>query len=265
MISDGFFLEGVLFLYQRPFVFYAFFIEKFHENSNTISIKAGRTFFLLFLIFYSPLVFSSEVMDVWRNNRAVDQIDQKKFLQAHEGFNQLLSERMFHPVFQFNLGFSFLSLGEIKKAIKMYKEILRLHPLPPEIEFSSLYNLGVLYSGLLEEDMENLDKALHFYQGALKFKPDSKEVKTNIELLFRGSGGKGNKRNDQKSQRDKEGRRGPVTNKPEKEENQKKYKIEKMSKKDVERILNELKEQEQNIRAKYKRKKFREADREKNW
>ena len=205
-------------------------------------------------------------MDVWQNNWAVDQLSQKKFLQAHENFNELLSRQTFHPVFQFNLGFSFFSLGEVNKAIKMYKEILKLEPLPPEIEFSSLYNLGVLYHLLLGEEPTNLDRALHFYQKALKFKPDSKKIKTNIELLFRGSGGKGSKRKNQRNKNGEQGAGGPVTNKPDKgQKDQKKYKVEKMSKKDVERILNELKKQEQSIRAKYKRKKFREADREKSW
>ncbi len=234
-------------------------------------VMTGRLFLFLFMIFCFSPVMASEVMDVWRNNRAVDQLDQKKFLQAHESFNRLLGEHTFHSVFRFNLGVSFVGLGEVNKAIKMYRELLKLHPLPPGVEFSSLYNLGVLYSLLLGEDPENLNRALRFYQKALEIRPDSKEIKTNIELLFRGS--EGNQGSGKSSQERKNGKKEyesrkkkSFTDKPdEKQGKQQKNKDKKMSEKDVEKILNELKKQEQNIRARHKRKKFREADREKSW
>ncbi len=169
----------------------------------------------------------------------------------------------FNPIFQYNMGFSFIATEEKKKAVQMYEEILKQKPLPPEIEFATYFNLGVLYS--LKEFSDGIDKALEYYQLALNVRPDSKEVKTNIELLFQSGKGKG--KGDKKEQsKEGEGEDQPkepqkFTNKP--QPNQ--FKSKEMSKGDVKKILEELKKQEQKIRAKHERKGKREADREKDW
>ena len=187
---------------------------------------------------------------------------QKKVVEAHDEFTKLLGEKPFSRILQYNLGFSFIAVEEVEKAVKMYKELLKYQPLPPEIEFASHYNLGTL-NGMLG----NLDEALNHYQEALTFDPDSKKIKTNIELLFKGEGGgkgKGDKK-DQKKKGDDEEQKEPqeFTNKPQKQPEQ--FDGKEMSKSDVKKILEELKKQEQRIRAKHQRKGGKEADRDKNW
>ena len=149
----------------------------------------------------------------------------------------------------------------------MYRETLKLNPLLPNVEFTVLYNLGVLHSQLINKNSENLDQALHYYQKALEFNPDSKEIKVNIELLLqrnRKAGNSSNKNQKNKNQESEGEKNKKFTNNPEKGEG-KKYKNKKLSKKDVDRILNELKKQEQSIRAKHERKNRKEAVRDKNW
>ena len=84
-----------------------------YENSFSFEKFPGKILFLFFLVFlFSERILAGEIMDVWKNNRAVDQLKQKKFLEAREGFSYLLGENSFHPVFQFNLGSSFIGLGD---------------------------------------------------------------------------------------------------------------------------------------------------------
>ena len=78
----------------------------------------------------------------------------------------------------------------------------------------------------------------------MKLKPDSKEIKTNIEILFADREVVGLKKGIRKQIRIKTPKTGKKRfyHKPDKmKEDQKKYKDKKMSKKNVEKILNELK------------------------
>ena len=215
----------------------------FFEDFFSLGKFSGKILFFFFLVFlFFERALAGEMTDIWKNNQAVDQLKQKKFLEAHEKFSHLLGENSFHPVFQFNLGSSFIGLGDFERAVKMYRETLKLNPLHPKVEFTVLYNLGVLYSQLIAEDPANLEKALHYYQKALEFKPDSKEIKTNIELLLRefqkNKESSNTCQNEGQNPGDKQKKE--FTNKPKQEESQK-YKNKKLSKKDVENILNELK------------------------
>ena len=222
--------------------------------------------FLVILLLSFKALGTGDLRDIWSNNQAVKHMEQKKMLEAHEEFTQLLSQKPFHPLFQFNLGSSFIAVEELPKAIKMYNEILKLNPLPPQIEFATYYNLGVLNS--LGED-SNIDLALENYQKALALVPDSKEIKTNIELLFKGGKGKGKgDKKDKKDQNQDQSDKGEQPKEPQKFTNKKQpnqFDGKEMSKGDVKKILEELKKQEQRIRAKHDRKGGKESDREKNW
>lgn len=261
--------------YQLP-LFFAFLFGLVELFIGTRKRKLGPwqgrfssnlTLLLAVLLFAAtPEVQAQDLglSDIWRTNQATKHMQQKKMLEAHEEFTQLLSERPFHPLYQYNMGTSFLGVEEPKKALKMFNEVLKMNPLPPEVEYATYYNLGVL-NGIEGGDIE---KALENYQKALRFNPESQEIKTNIELLLSGGGqgGKG-KNKDKKDQKDK-GEDGEqpqepqeFTNKPQPDQ----FKSKEMSKGDVKKILEELKKQEQRIRAKHDRKGGKEADRAKNW
>ena len=219
---------------------------------------------LVSLLLFAPSVFATtNLVEIWGNNQAVDHLGQKKVTEAHEEFTQLLAKSPFHPLFRFNTGGSFVAIEEPDKAIKMYNEVLKLNPLPPEIEFATYFNLGFLNS--LEG--KDIDEAVKNYQKALAFKPDSKEIKTNIELLFKGGkgGGKGKDKNkqDQQNKEDGEQPQEPQQFTNKKQPNQ--FDGKEMSKGDVKKILEELKKQEQRIRAKHDRKGKKQADNDKNW
>lgn len=207
---------------------------------------------------------SSDIREIWRNNQAVNHMTQKKVTEAHEEFTRLLAQSPFHPLFRFNTGGSFVATEEPDKAIAMYKEVLKLNPLPPEIEFATYFNLGFLNS--LEG--KDINEAVKNYQKALALQPNSKEVKTNIELLFKGGkgGGKGDNQEKSDDPKNQEGEEQPqepqkFTNKPQPGQ----FEGKDMSKGDVKKILEELKKQEQRIRAKHQRKGKRQSDRDKNW
>ena len=70
---------------------------------------------------------TSNLSDIWRNNQAAKHMTQKKMLEAHEQFTQLLSEKPFHPLFQSNMAASFIGVEEFQKAIQMYNEVLKLN------------------------------------------------------------------------------------------------------------------------------------------
>ncbi len=209
---------------------------------------------------------TNDLRDIWRNNEAVEHLKQKKVLEAHEEFTELLSEKPFHPLYQFNMGSSFIGIEEMEKAKQMYAEILKQNPLPPELEFAVQYNLGVLNS----TKGGDTEKALAHYQKALALQPESQEIKTNIELLMQsqGKGGKGENKDKNKDKKNKdESEEGEQQKEPQSFQNKQpdQFKSKDMSKGDVKKILEELKKQEQRIRAKHERKGGREADRDKAW
>src|SRR5690606_24829315 len=59
-------------------------------------------------------------------------------------------------------------------------------------------------AGIAATSLKNIDKALEQYQKALELKPDSEEVKKNIELLWQG-GGDGEGESDQQQKGDQKG------------------------------------------------------------
>ena len=199
---------------------------------------------------------------VWKNNQAVQLLKQEKKIEAYEQFSELIGQDPFQPLFQFNMGSGFLATDEIEKAEKMYAQVVKANNLPKALAFASNFNLGVLASL-----QKNIPKALSFYQKALEFEPDSKETKTNIELLIKQQkgGGKGKSKNKDKN-KNKDQQNKNQQKEPQKFENKpQQFDSKQMSKQDVKKILEELKKQEQKIRAKHQRKGSREKDNEKNW
>lgn len=225
--------------------------------------KRPLLFFLCSLA-YVPMTWAGpSLVEIWDNNQGAEMMAQKKMTEAHETFSEALAKDPFSPILQYNLGASFIGIEEYEKAAKMYKEILKQEPLPPEVGLASSFNLGALY----HQALKDTDQALKYYQKALEYDPESEMVKTNIELLMmaQGGGGKGDSDKKDKPQEGEDGEQPKepqqFTNKP--QPNQ--YDGKDMSKQDVKKILEELKKQEQRIRAKHDRKGDKEADRDKNW
>lgn len=232
------------------------------------------------ILFLMGLAGAEDLGVIWENNQAVELLQQEKPVDAYEKFLSQMSVSPENALLQFNVGTSLLANGEEQKAIELYEELLK--KLPPAkdpqagfLRFAALYNLGVIHGAL-----KKVDKALEFYQQALEINPDSQEVKHNIELLIqsgdgKGEGGEGEDSSEGDSSEDKEPKDGensdkdqdkPRTNKP--QNKQKKFDESQMSKKDLKQILEELKRQEESIRAKIQgknKKKGSDRDTEKPW
>lgn len=241
-------------------------------------------FLSLFLLIVSPMGFAEELDVTRRNNEAVSMFKQEKYLESYETFMSLLAEAPKDPVVHFNLGVSLEAIAEEEKAQKLYVELLKLLETKMQVAseeekakltsiyFATLFNLANVYSRQGE-----IDKALNNYQKALTIVPDSKEIKTNIELMFQqqqGGGGKGDQKNqDQEGEGEGEGQQQSPEQQPQQGQKQQKKKQKfdqsQMSMEDLKRILEELKQQEEKIRAKFqgggKKDKQEDGASGKNW
>jgi Ca-activated chloride channel homolog len=241
----------------------------FSISSLSLALSFAGSLACVFVVLLTslPVWSAPSLIDTWKNNRAIQDMNQKKVLEGFEKLSDLAVRNPEEPLFQFNLGTAFIAVEQKEKSLKMLRDLASsAEVLDPVLFFSVHYNLGVLYS---DKDLFDLDKALEHYQMALLVNPTSIEVKTNIELLFQGGGGQGQGDGEgEEGDQDQEEGEQPeepqeFTNKPKKQPNQ--FDSKDMSKQDVNQILEELKNQEQNIRAKYDRKGKKEADRDKNW
>lgn len=249
-----------------------------------------RYFSLLLILTVVTQQAQARALDlIYKNNTGVRHSGKEKHLEAYETFLGLTAEDPYDPALLFNLGSSLTALGEEEKAAPLYKELLknidlRLGQSKSDEEKMELYKLkyAVLYNlGVHFQVVKEIDQALKYYQQALELNPDSKEIKTNIELLFQGGGqGKGKPDKDQKGEGEGEGEKDPNDSegqgdkeqkpqeKPkesEKEKKQREFDQSQMSMQDLNRIMEELKQQEQNIRAKVQKKGGKDAPREKEW
>lgn len=176
-----------------------------------------------------------------------------------------------------NLGLSFEGLQQAEKALQSYNaaEELALRAQNSSLVFMARFNQAQLLG-----KAQKVDEALALYQKALELIPSSKEVKTNIELLTQAQQGEGSGdgegKQDQKDQPGKDDKDKENEDENKKEDQPKqvqqsaKYKPrpfqgKELSEGDVKKILGELKQQEEKIRAEYNRKELKEQPRDKDW
>ena len=193
-----------------------------------------------------------------------------------------------------NLGLSFEGQQQADNALQSYKEaeVLAEKEGNKELQFMALFNRAQLLG-----KAKKVDEALELYQKALDIVPTSNEAKTNIELLIQsqqgGGGGEGQDQKDQQDQKqdqkqggqgqdqkDQKDQKKPQDSDKDKEQKEQpkegqkqqspKYKPrpfqgQELSEGDVKKILGELKQQEERIRAEYNRKEVKEQPRDKDW
>ena len=188
-------------------------------------------------------------------------VDEDIVFDAHKKFIQATMKSGELPEVRMNLGLSFELSGDKENSLKAYNMAEKAAKGNASLEFVARYNKARLFA-----EQKKISQALNEYQSALELNPESIEVKTNIELLMQqqqggGKGGEG----EQKDQQGDEGKE-PDPNAPlKKTPKNSEYKSENLSKKDVEKILEELKNQEQNIREKEYNKGVKEKSRDKDW
>lgn len=203
-----------------------------------------------------------------KGSRAIEEMEGRR---AEEHLQRALEDRPYQAEVHLNLGLAARLLGRVDDAAKSYGNARRYaREGDVEMEFLSHYNAGEA-----SQAAKKIDEALASYQKALAARPDSVETKTNIELLLQGGQGQGEGDSQQQAGQDqqkKEGqdpKDGEDDGKPKERQVSKKYQPREfkgeLSESDVRKILGEIKQQEQKIRADYNRKEAKERPRGKDW
>lgn len=232
-----------------------------------------KYFSLLFFLFSSFGAHSQSIDSIKKNSEGVKALQEERPQKAYQSFLSALVDNPYNPVVKNNLGIYYEANKEPLKAEKEYAGVVRYSGENEELKFVGLFNQARMHSN------KNVDLALDLYQKALAIKPDSKEVKTNIELLMKNQdqqqgGGEGNKDQDKKDKDQKDDQEGKGKDKdkdkkspppPKPKKQKKKFKSKSLSKNDVRKILEELKNQEKKIREKEFGKQSKENSFDKDW
>ena len=224
----------------------------------------------------------------------------ERYEDALQLYIHMLEDEPNKPEIHSNIG---VIMGQIQKPEDSLRSLQLALKLAEEQKNSRLifalnFNLGVYYGA-----QKKIEEALQHYQAALNVNPTSKETKTNIELLIQAEnkGGKGASQNkdqnkdskgdqkdqnkdqngDDKKDQQKDQKDGQNDNKKDdKDKEQKKeqserksspkyqprpYQGDQLSEGDVKKILGELRNQEQKIRANFDKKEKKESGNEKDW
>ena len=196
---------------------------------------------------------------VYHNNASIKKMSEKMNYEALSEAIEALRYLPLAPELHLNLGVLYLFSKDFDKAEKEFGTSARLAQQNDDMKFKALFN-----GGIAATQLKNVERALNFYQASLEVKADSIEAKTNIELLIQSQNGKGkgdgesdskdDQKDDQKDDKDKQSKKNDpnkkVQNEPPKNQPQP-YKGKEISKENVNKILAELKQQEQNVRAKF--------------
>lgn len=230
---------------------------------------------LLFLSTASPAHAAG--MDAFLNNNAgLRHFKNKLYFQSYQDFLKALQSEPLNPDLQINLGMTFVANEEWEKAEKAFMSAFDLSKGDKTREFTSLFNIA-----FVRWQKGDIDGALQAYQKALEIEPESLEVKTDIELMWQSqqgkgqgqqgqNGGKGDNQDNKKDQNKDQNKDDKQKNQDKQYENQKKpqpkpFESKDLSKEDVRKILDEISNQEQSIRAKEYDKGAKEHSYDKDW
>ncbi len=216
----------------------------------------------------APLVRADYIAAVKDGNKAFQQKDYKK---AMEFYRQAEPDLPVSPELDYNMAGALHGEGDYDEAIKKYQAALKSSD--PNLQAQADYNLGNTY--YRKKDYQN---AIQAYEDGLKLNPADMDGKFNLELARKmlkdqikpqGKGGQQNQKNnqDQKQdqqnqqqnpkdqQKDKDQREQNNQNQQQQQQKQQSQanQSKKMSKEDAERILNALKDDEQDIQKKIRR------------
>lgn len=210
-----------------------------------------RLSLLLFMFTCSPAANASssvlkQSMGSFINNEGIDHLQTKNYAVAQQKFLSALIYSRNDLTTRMNIAFTFELMGDREKAMQEYLSIVN------DPAFAENPDLFYAYFNLAKAmgDAKKIDQALENYQKALSFRPDSIEVKTNIELLIQdgGGGGGGGENQDQQNQQDPQQDQQNQQPQDQQQEQKPKKNPEDLNEQDMQKIFEELKNQEQKIR-----------------
>jgi tetratricopeptide (TPR) repeat protein len=207
-------------------------------------------------------------LNSWNKNReALKKYELKSYYPAFKELLLALQDDPKNPALHMNLGRVFEANEEYEKAEQAYRGALQVIPEGSPLKFEALFNLGNAQVG-----RKQIEAALESYQAALEINPDSIEVKNNIEILTQGGGqggeGDGEGEDESKDQKEKKDQKPQDDKKDQKDKKPKKPKpfdSKDLTPQDVKKILDEIKNQEQAIRAQEYDKGAKEGPKGKDW
>lgn len=230
-----------------------------HQRQRFLSIGL-----VLFSASFFDFAQASELGGINRNNQGAELLKQKKTYDAYHAMTDTLRDLPFNPAVHLNLALAFMESKDFEKAYKESLTAAQLAKDIPDIKMKAFFNAAVAAT-----ELKKIEEALSLYQQCLELEPNSLETKTNIELLTKSQqgGGQGDDQDkdqsgdDQKDQ-NKEGK----GQKPPPSQNQRReYKGKEVNAQNMQKILDELKAQEEKIRGKFEQQGAKEAPRDKDW
>jgi tetratricopeptide (TPR) repeat protein len=218
------------------------------------------------------LSFAISPFEIYENNKGVETITNGEKLDPSY-FNRLIQSNSEEWILYWNQIVANIINEDYSTATQTLKWVASILPKKEELmRFYVYYQLGRVYA-----HEKKVTQALEAYQNALDIYPDSKEVTVNIELLAQSGGGGGGGGEDEQQDQNKEQQKQdqnqqqkPQEDKPNQDDSgpkptPKPFDSKDLSKEDVKRILDELKRQEEQIRAKMDDSKPKEKGLGKDW
>ena len=259
---------------------------------------------LLFILAGCQQPSSYELTSVgalFKDQAATALIKAEKYEDAMNLYIDMLEQEPDKAQIHSNIGVIMNQIQKPEESLRSLQHALKLAEAQKDsmLLFAINYNLGAYYGA-----QKKIEEALKHYQAALDINPTSKEVKTNIELLIQSENQNGqgdskdqkdqnkDSKGDQKNQNDdkkgqdkkdeqKDQKDGQNDNKKDdqdkdqkKDESERKsspkykprpFQGEQLSEGDVKKILGELRNQEQKIRANFDKKEQKDSSHEKDW
>src|SRR3989338_5449170 len=221
----------------------------------------------------------------WNSYKAGKYLEKKNEESAKALFFKTVESNPDLAAMHSNLGVLFMLEEKNEESEKSLNQALRLAQIQKDSASEAIirYNLGVLFG-----QQKKVSEALEQYQAALEINPTSVMVKHNIELLIQNNSGSKSgdqqqkeKNKDGQGQENQENQDNNKENKDSEDEKEKKdqkqgyepnakykprpFQGEELSEGDVKKILGELKNQEQRIRANFEKKERKEKKNDKDW
>lgn len=210
----------------------------------------------------------SEVAIVRLNNRAVKKLKAKDPYEAEKNILRALSQLPEQAETHFNLAQVFQAYEDYDRALTEY-QVVASSSSDAELKFKSLFN-----SAIVAAQLKKIDLALELYQKALELRPDSIEVKANIEWMLKNDKQQGSQGGDGEAESDQGKSAGDKTQ-PDSSDNSlrvnrthqksRRFESEQLTEKDVHKILEELKNQEQDVRARINKQPTSDSSNDRDW